>query len=655
MWRDYSATGALTYVVEISHAGLNKYRTIRRKDLGEAERIASAQLDAWDAQWERQQQREQDARERRDDASRRQRQREQAARLRENEAEKKRQERERALLSKEQKRQSAEDATSAAQRALDALASALRAGLARRCEIDWDSLKDHAVLQPRARELELAVDWESLKDRSEFAEPRPQRPAPPRVTPEPTAVDPKYSVHLSLIDRVFPSRARRKDEAASRGFRADHEAWSVEKKRLEAEHRAAELEFARGGREWIARKEAFLAKQMESNAEVDRQRDEYLRREAEANEAYLREVAEARDTFLANQTSRNLEVDKRKQEYLAGNSDAVVGYCDAVLAGSSYPDSFPKDWQLDYQSQTRTLIVEYSLPPLETLPSIKEVKYVQSRDDFLEVKLKEGELNRLFDDLLYQIALLTVHELFSADKASLIDAIAFNGWVRSVDKATGQEVNACILSLMTTRPEFEKVNLAQVEPKACFRTLKGVGSSKLHALAPVKPILQMNREDPRFIAAYEVADSLDDSVNIAAMDWQDFEHLIREVVAEEFRQDGGEVKVTRASRDGGVDAVAFDPDPIRGGKIVIQAKRYTGTVGLDAVRDLYGTVINEGATKGILITTADYGPEAYNFAKDKPLTLLNGGNLLHLLQKHGHRAKIDLKEAKVILKEQEKP
>ena len=80
---------------------------------------------------------------------------------------------------------------------------------------------------------------------------------------------------------------------------------------------------------------------------------------------------------------------------------------------------------------------------------------------------------------------------------------------------------------------------------------------------------------------------------------------------QEFSSGGGEVKVTQASRDGGVDAVAFDPDPIRGGKIVIQAKRYTNTVGVAAVRDLYGTVLNEGATKGILVTTSDYGPDAY--------------------------------------------
>ena len=147
-----------------------------------------------------------------------------------------------------------------------------------------------------------------------------------------------------------------------------------------------------------------------------------------------------------------------------------------------------------------------------------------------------------------------------------------------------------------------------------------------------------------------MTDQIDDSVNLASMDWQDFEHLIRELFEKEFNTSGGEVKITRASKDGGVDAIAFDPDPIRGGKIVIQAKRYTNVVGLSAVRDLYGTVLNEGANKGILVTTADYGPDAYEFIKGKPLTLINGNNLLYLLEKHGHKAKIDIVEAKSNLK-----
>jgi len=136
--------------------------------------------------------------------------------------------------------------------------------------------------------------------------------------------------------------------------------------------------------------------------------------------------------------------------------------------------------------------------------------------------------------------------------------------------------------------------------------------------------------------------SLDGLPTISINDDED----IRELFEQEFATGGGEVKVTQASRDGGVDAVAFDPDPIRGGKIVIQAKRYANTVGVSAVRDLYGTVMNEGAIKGILVTTADYGPDAYEFAKGKPLTLLNGSNLLHLLEKHGRQARINLHEAR---------
>ena len=167
----------------------------------------------------------------------------------------------------------------------------------------------------------------------------------------------------------------------------------------------------------------------------------------------------------------------------------------------------------------------------------------------------------------------------------------------------------------------------------------------------MRPILQLNRDDNRFVPAYDVADALDDSSNLAAMNWEDFEHLIRELFEKEFSTDGGEVKITQASRDGGVEAIVFDPDPIRGGKIVIQAKRYTNSASVSAVRDLFGTVHNEGANKGILVTTADYGPDAYEFAKGKPLALIIGSELLYLLAKHGHRARIDLMEARALAAE----
>jgi hypothetical protein len=79
-------------------------------------------------------------------------------------------------------------------------------------------------------------------------------------------------------------------------------------------------------------------------------------------------------------------------------------------------------------------------------------------------------------------------------------------------------------------------------------------------------------EDKRFFASYEVGSQHNEGLNLAAMDWEDFEHLIRQLFEQEFNQAGGEVKITQASRDGGRDAIAFDPDVIRGSKTVIQAK-----------------------------------------------------------------------------------
>ncbi|MBU6199201.1 MAG: restriction endonuclease, partial [Xanthomonadaceae bacterium] len=216
------------------------------------------------------------------------------------------------------------------------------------------------------------------------------------------------------------------------------------------------------------------------------------------------------------------------------------------------------------------------------------------------------------------------------------------------DPSTGLLVRACIISVQVNREDYAKLHLATVDPKACFRALKGIGAAELHGMVPVQPILSLNRGDSRFVPSHDVASHLKEGTNLASLGWEEFEHLIRQLFEKEFAREGSEVKVTQSSRDGGVDAVIFDPDPIRGGKIVIQAKRYTNTVGVSAVRDLYGTVLNEGASKGILVTTSSFGPDTYAFARNKPLTLLDGANLVYLLGKQGYKARIDLDEAKAL-------
>ncbi|EKD80854.1 MAG: hypothetical protein ACD_39C02123G0006 [uncultured bacterium] len=345
--------------------------------------------------------------------------------------------------------------------------------------------------------------------------------------------------------------------------------------------------------------------------------------------------------------------DKLISKYRAAKASPALfaGYFQSILLGSAYPYSFKRELDVLYMQVNQILIVNYLLPSIEHIPTIKQVKYAKAQNTFVEVHFTEKFRGELYDDVLYQTVLRSMNEVLSSDFDELVKSVVFNGWIDALNKGTGKNIRICILSCQTNREEFMDINLAKVHPRTCFKALKGIGSSKLHDMAAVAPILDIEREDKRFVPHYNVAHELQESLNIAAMDWLDFEQLIREIFEKEFSSTGGEVRVTQSSRDGGVDAIAFDPDPLRGGKIVIQAKRYTNIVGLSAVRDLYGTLINEGATRGILVTTSDYGADSYKFAKGKPITLLNGSNLLHILEKHGYKAKIDLKEAKKMMSE----
>ena len=366
------------------------------------------------------------------------------------------------------------------------------------------------------------------------------------------------------------------------------------------------------------------------------------------------EWSEEKQTFEQEVEEYNNLIRSLIDGYGKKEPEAVGEFFRVILDHDELPSWIPRKHDTMFNPNNGILAVEGLLPDFEEMPVLEKVRYIKSRNEFTEKALAVSKQKTLYDKALYRLVLRSLYNVIKWDINEYIESIVYNGFVESIDKATGKQINPCILSIQVSREEFVGLNLEMVDPKECFRKLKGIASSKLFTLTPVAPVLKIDKDDRRFVEGKYVVDAVLEGDNLAAMDWEDFEHLIREIFEKEFAQSGGEVKVTRASRDGGVDAVVFDPDPIKGGKTIIQAKRYTNTVGVAAVRDLYGTLVNEGANKGILVSTSDYGPDAYNFAKGKPIVLLNGSELLYLFEKHGHKARIDLKEAKMILAEQER-
>ena len=333
-----------------------------------------------------------------------------------------------------------------------------------------------------------------------------------------------------------------------------------------------------------------------------------------------------------------------RNAYKMGDSKGVLLYFRLGLRMLALPDWASTSFEIGFDETGRALIIEVQLPNLPEVHLTKTVTTPTGKNTQRAPAKREAAvaLKTLHPLLLLRIAC----EVARHDIHGKLGIIAVNGWVSYRSRATGQPLRAFVGSLVGDPKEFRGISLPDADALAAFQHFRGQSAFVVDDVVPMKPDLRLDHNDPRFVAAKDILKGLESQMNLATMEWQDFEHLIRELFERLYRGQGVEVKVTQASRDRGVDAVVLDPDPIRGGKIVIQAKRYVNVVDVSAVRDLFGTVHNEGASRGILITTSSFGPDAYQFVQGKPLTLINGNQLLAYLKEAGKDVRIDLEEAR---------
>jgi restriction system protein len=370
----------------------------------------------------------------------------------------------------------------------------------------------------------------------------------------------------------------------------------------------------------------------------------------------------AKEQRLKDKTTEKLnEFDKKFQDIkaqlhavqercAANDYDAVRFLINLSHTRQPLPSILRKAWNVDIDHRSRVLLCTFEIPDFSSL------KIVKQRGQSWDAKftpVSAAERKRSTEMLIYSLCLRAAYLAAKSDVGKWFDTVAVNATQKWNDAATGRPKEGIIASLQAQKIEIANLTIQQVDPKTCFRHLKGLSTPSTESVTPVRPIFVLDKSDKRIVQERDVAQDLEPEANIAAMPWEDFEHLVRQLFEWEFGRNGVEVKVFRLSRDHGVDAVMYDPDPLRGGKYVLQAKRYTRLVDVGAVRDLYGTVVNEGANRGILVTTSSFGPDSYEFAKDKPISLVDGPNLVAMLQKHGHRYRIDLEEARRLQKLEE--
>ncbi|HEX3958114.1 MAG TPA: restriction endonuclease [Trebonia sp.] len=379
-----------------------------------------------------------------------------------------------------------------------------------------------------------------------------------------------------------------------------------------------------------AREEFSRAQEDHKRRETDRQRAVAAARRRQQRELAQEEL---------KVTEYNSHLDEISGGLRRNDRLAVSEYLQMVLDRSPYPPGFPSRRSAGYVPESSLAAVEWYLPQVEIVPEQKLFRHIKARKTVEPSPRPLPEVRRIYQSVIAQIALRVLREVFDSTSDQTVSTVVFNGRVDSIDPLTGQRIQPHLITLRATREQFRRLvlNEPKFNPVECVRRYFFADiSPHPDELIPVEPVMPYSMADPRIIAPIDVISDIDKRPNLLELTPKEFEAFIQNL----FSKMGFDTKLYQASGDGGIDCVAYDPHPISGGKFIVQAKLYTRTVAPTHVRDLWGTVQHEGATKGIMITTSGYGPDSYKFAGGKPLNLIDGSGLLSLCQQNDISARI---------------
>jgi restriction system protein len=360
----------------------------------------------------------------------------------------------------------------------------------------------------------------------------------------------------------------------------------------------------------------------EHHAREGRRRVRLAERQSAHRRATEKLVAEANDTASRLETGLG-----------SGQEEAVEQLAAYALEKLPIPAGIKLEPRLVYRREPRELVVEIHLPDISAIPAEKSVKYVHTRREFDVKDRPRRELEGIYRSLLAELPLAVLHVLFKVFSDDIVESATVNGILPTVDSATGRPTTRYLVSVTTGRPVFNELILESpgLDPVDCIRALGAKLSPHPLDYEEVPAFLTFETAKYRLAPSVDVASGLDSRTDISTMDWVDFEQLVRQLLCKMTNTD---VRVTRRSRDDGIDGVLFDCHAMLGGEFVVQAKRHRRVVQANDVRALAGVMHDKRANHSIFVTTAWFSDDGRRFALNNRVRLIEGPELKHLLRLH---------------------
>jgi restriction system protein len=315
--------------------------------------------------------------------------------------------------------------------------------------------------------------------------------------------------------------------------------------------------------------------------------------------------------------------------FITEGPDAFVAALQRALATAAYPDGLQSSCRAAYQPDPRELVMEYDLPRPSVVPKVAAYRYAPTKHVMEEQPRPEAEIRERYLRLIASMTLRALAEALDVTPPAVVQDILFNGHVATDVSVTGL-ARPCLISVRVSRTAFAAIRLDYVDPVACLRYLGAAVSPRAYDLEPVRPVIEFDLSGSSSMDLDLLA-VLGRSPDLLAIEPIEFEYLIRRL----FEAMGLTSWVTQTARDGGVDGVAVNDDPVLGGLCIIQAKQVGKVLGVEAMRALAGAVEETRAAKGILITTSWVGKAGRDFAaRHAWIQIVEGRQLKSLFREH---------------------
>jgi restriction system protein len=246
---------------------------------------------------------------------------------------------------------------------------------------------------------------------------------------------------------------------------------------------AAQAQFEQAHAAWRAAVAQIPQRQSAAAAQYQTAERERLRRLASDRRRYDAECDERQRAVDAE----NARLDDLIRQFAKGEPAAVDEYIGIVFGNSIYPEVVAANSDIDfsYSSELRELSITILFPPPDVIPTTKSFRHVRSSDEIVETKLPQKDVSTRYANLIDNMTLRTLHEVWESDRTGKVASISLVGGVNHVDPAVGRDAFTQLVALAVSRGDFLQIDLSRITPSETLKHLHAVVSKAPYRLTPI--------------------------------------------------------------------------------------------------------------------------------------------------------------------------